>query len=56
MTVDLSTNYLGFELAHPVVPSASPVTSDLDLLHAVVEAGAPAVVLPSSPARIVPLK
>jgi dihydroorotate dehydrogenase (fumarate) len=47
MTVDLTTRYLGFELAHPVVPSASPLTSDLDRLHALVEAGAPAVVLPS---------
>jgi dihydroorotate dehydrogenase (fumarate) len=47
MTVDLSTTYLGFTLPHPVIPSASPVTSDLDLLHKLVEAGAPAVVLPS---------
>ena len=47
MTVDLTTTYLGFKLAHPVVPSASPLTSDLDLLHKLVEAGAPAVVLPS---------
>ncbi len=45
--VDLTTNYLGFELAHPVVPSASPMTGDLDRLHALVAAGAPAVVLPS---------
>lgn len=47
MTVDLSTRYLGLNLAHPVVPSASPVTADLDHLHALVEAGAAAVVLPS---------
>lgn len=44
---DLSTEYLGMRLAHPVVPSASPLTSDLDHLHRLVEAGAPAVVLPS---------
>jgi dihydroorotate dehydrogenase (fumarate) len=35
------------ELAHPVVPSASPLTGDLDHLHRLVEAGASAVVLPS---------
>ena len=47
MTVDLTTTYLGFHLAHPVMPSASPLTGDIDSLHALVEAGAPAVVLPS---------
>jgi len=48
MTVpDLGTHYLGFHLAHPVVPSASPITGDIDSLHRLVEAGAPAVVLPS---------
>ena len=46
MTPDLSTTYLGLELAHPVVPSASPMTGDLDRLLALEEAGAPAVVLP----------
>ncbi|MFQ5523553.1 MAG: dihydroorotate dehydrogenase-like protein [Acidimicrobiia bacterium] len=47
MSTDLSTNYLGLELAHPIVPSASPLTGDIDHIHALVEAGAPAVVLPS---------
>ncbi|HUG08875.1 MAG TPA: dihydroorotate dehydrogenase-like protein [Acidimicrobiia bacterium] len=47
MTVDLSTRYLGFELNHPIVPSASPLTGDIDHIHALVEAGAPAIVLPS---------
>jgi len=45
--VTLRTEYLGFRLAHPVVPSASPITGDIDSLHELVEAGAPAVVLPS---------
>ena len=45
--VDMSTTYLGLNLAHPVVPSCSPLTGDPDHLHALVEAGAPAVVLPS---------
>jgi len=44
---DLTTTYLGMTLAHPVMPSASPLTGDLDTLHRLVEAGAPAVVLPS---------
>ena len=47
MSVDLTTKYLGLELAHPVVPSASPLTGDIDHIHALVEAGAPALVLPS---------
>lgn len=47
MTADLSTTYLGLELASPVMPSASPMTSDVDHILALVEAGAPAVVLPS---------
>lgn len=44
---DLSTTYLGFSLPHPVVPSSSPLTGDIDTLSALVAAGAPAVVLPS---------
>jgi dihydroorotate dehydrogenase (fumarate) len=44
---DLTTRYLGLRLAHPVMPSSSPLTGDLDSLHRLVEAGAPAVVLPS---------
>jgi dihydroorotate dehydrogenase (fumarate) len=47
MTVDLRTSYLGLELANPLVPSASPLTGTIDTLHALVEAGASAVVLPS---------
>jgi len=47
MTVDLSTTYLGLELAHPLVPSASPLTGDIDHIHSLVGAGAPAIVLPS---------
>jgi dihydroorotate dehydrogenase (fumarate) len=47
MTLDLRTNYLGLSLAHPVVPSASPVTADMDHLLRLAEAGAAAVVLPS---------
>ncbi len=44
---DLSTRYLGLHLEHPIIPSSSPLTGDIDRLHGLVEAGAPAVVLPS---------
>ncbi|HSF87244.1 MAG TPA: dihydroorotate dehydrogenase-like protein [Acidimicrobiia bacterium] len=47
MTVDLSTNYLGLQLANPIVPSASPLTGNIDTLLELAEAGASAVVLPS---------
>ena len=47
MSVDLSTTYLGLKLAHPIVPSASPITGKLDVLKRLQDAGAPAVVLPS---------
>lgn len=47
MTVDMRTNYLGMKLAHPIMPSASPITGDIDHLHRLAEAGAAGVVLPS---------
>jgi dihydroorotate dehydrogenase (fumarate) len=47
MTVEMTTRYLGLELASPIMPSASPVTGDIDHILALVEAGAPAIVLPS---------
>lgn len=47
MTVDLSTRYLGLDLAHPVVASAGPLTSTLDGVQSVARAGAAAVVLAS---------
>jgi dihydroorotate dehydrogenase (fumarate) len=47
MSVDLSVEYMGLSLAHPVMPSASPLTGDIDHIHALVDAGAPALVLPS---------
>ncbi len=47
MTVDLSTRYLGLDLANPLVASSSPLTGDLDSLKALEAAGVAAVVLPS---------
>ena len=47
MSVDLSPSYLGFDLPHPIMPSASPLPGDIDHIHALVEAGAPEIALPS---------
>ncbi len=47
MTVDLRTRYLGLELAHPIVASASPMTASLESLQRLQDAGVAAVVLPS---------
>lgn len=47
MTVDITTKYLGLDLANPLVASASPLTGKLNTLVQLEEAGAAAVVLPS---------
>lgn len=47
MSVDLRCQYLGFELANPLVVSACPLTRDLERLHQLSDAGAAAAVLPS---------
>ena len=47
MTCDLSTQYLRMQLANPLVVSACPLTSNVDSIFALQEAGAAAVVLPS---------
>jgi dihydroorotate dehydrogenase (fumarate) len=47
MSVDLRTRYLGLDLRHPIVASASPLTGSLDSLKRLEAAGAAAVVLPS---------
>jgi dihydroorotate dehydrogenase (fumarate) len=43
----LQTNYMGLELRTPLVPSASPLTAEVDSIKRLEEAGAAAVVLPS---------
>ncbi len=43
--VDLSTTYLGLNLKHPVVPSASPLSDRLDKIRRLEDAGAAAVVM-----------
>jgi dihydroorotate dehydrogenase (fumarate) len=45
--MDLTTTYLGMKLRTPLVPSASPLSDDLDNLKRMEDAGAAAVVLSS---------
>lgn len=45
--MDLTTNYLGLELAHPVMPGASPMVDDLDTVRRLEDAGAAAIVMHS---------
>ena len=45
--VDLTTTYMGMTLKNPVVPSASPLSSSLDTIKRMEDAGAAAVVLHS---------
>jgi dihydroorotate dehydrogenase (fumarate) len=44
---DLRTDYLGLELANPLVPSSSPLTGNVDTARRLEDAGAAAIVLPS---------
>jgi len=43
--MDLTTSYMGMELKHPLVPSASPLSKDLDTIRRLEDAGAAAVVM-----------
>jgi dihydroorotate dehydrogenase (fumarate) len=43
--MNLKTKYLGMNLKHPLVPSASPLSHDLDSLRRLEDAGASAVVM-----------
>ena len=43
--MDLSTTYMGLKLKHPIVPSASPLSKNLDGIRKMEDAGAPAVVM-----------
>jgi dihydroorotate dehydrogenase (fumarate) len=47
MSADLRSRYLGLELRNPIVAAASPMTSSLDNLKRLEDAGIAAVVLPS---------
>jgi dihydroorotate dehydrogenase (fumarate) len=43
--MNLSTNYLGLELKNPIVPSAGPLSEDINKIKLMEDAGAAAVVL-----------
>ncbi|HZM01183.1 MAG TPA: dihydroorotate dehydrogenase-like protein [Planctomycetota bacterium] len=45
--MDLSTDYLGLHLEHPLIPGAGPLSEDLDLVRRLEDAGAPAIVMSS---------
>ena len=47
MSVNLRTTYLGLELANPLVPSASTLSSRIDTLKQLQDAGAAAIVMQS---------
>src|SRR5439155_583362 len=44
-TMDLTTTYLGLTLRSPLVPSASPLSEEIDSIRRMEDAGAAAVVL-----------
>ncbi len=43
--MNLTTTYLGLNLKHPIVPSASPLSRNLDSIKRLEDAGAPAIVM-----------
>jgi dihydroorotate dehydrogenase (fumarate) len=45
--MDLRTTYLGLDLAHPLMPGASPMADDLDAVRRLEDAGAAAIVMRS---------
>jgi dihydroorotate dehydrogenase (fumarate) len=45
--MNLATTYMGFELAHPLVPGSSPLLDSLDTVRRLEDAGAPMVVMRS---------
>ncbi len=46
-TPNLSVDYLGLKLAHPILPGASPLCDNLDQVRKLEDAGAPAIVMHS---------
>lgn len=45
--MDLATRYMGFDLPHPLIPGASPLTDDLDAVRRLEDAGAAMIVMHS---------
>lgn len=47
MAVDLTTNWLGLTLEHPIFPGASPLVDDLDMVKRLEDAGASCITMHS---------
>jgi dihydroorotate dehydrogenase (fumarate) len=47
LTMNLTTNYLGLKLAHPLMAGASPLVDDMDMVKRLEDAGASAIVMHS---------
>ncbi len=47
MSIDLSTKWMGLTLEHPVMPGASPLVDDLDMVRRLEDAGASAITMHS---------
>lgn len=45
--MNLCTTYMGFELPHPLIPGASPLSANLDAVRRLEDAGAPLIVMHS---------
>jgi dihydroorotate dehydrogenase (fumarate) len=45
--MSLATQYLGLSLAHPIVPGASPLVDDMDMVRRLEDAGSAAIVMHS---------
>jgi dihydroorotate dehydrogenase (fumarate) len=45
--MDMSTNYMGFDLPHPFIPGASPMAGDLDTVRRLEDSGAPMIIMHS---------
>ena len=45
--MNLSTSYMGFQLPHPLIPGASPMSDDLDTIRKLEDAGAPMIIMHS---------
>lgn len=45
--MNLSTTYMGFDLPHPLIPGASPLSDNLDSVRRLEDAGAPMLVMHS---------
>ena len=45
--MDLTTDFMGIKMAHPLMAGASPMAYDMDMVRRLEDAGASAIVMPS---------